>query len=548
MDGGRRDGQAVCMRSALIHPRRSTTVPAAALPARPGPRLGADASRRFAGRGRRALIGLILGPVLLTAIRVAPLNVTSSQHSLAAILAFSLVYWVTEALPIPITSILALALCVALDVPGRSTTEPAQVVFSYFSSPTLFLLISGFLLAQSMVKYRLNHRVALRVLAIPGVANSSHRVVIAFGLLAVVLSSVIADGAVAMMLLPIALGMDDELSRLIVAHDPALASKRRLRFSTALMLMTAYGVTVGGLLTPIGDPVNLIGREFIQREIGIHISFARWMELAAPIVVVLFVSLCVVLLVINPPEVRRIVGARRLVAGERARLGPMSRGEINAATAFGVAVFLWLLPTASALTMGTTSAIHLALSARLDPAVAAVFAACLLFVLPVDWHARKFTLGWTDATKIDWGTVILIGTGLTFGRLMVTTGLAQLVGRSIADGLGNAPPTVVYVVAATTAILISETTSNTASVGIVIPIIPALTATVGGDAVTAAVIATFAATYGFMLPISSSANAIAYSSGRIPITRMMIAGFLVDLSGILIIVAGVVFELQVIRM
>ena len=88
----------------------------------------------------------------------------------------------------------------------------------------------------------------------------------------------------AMMLLPIALGMDDELSRLIVAQDPTLAEKRRLRFSTAMMLMTAYGVTVGGLLTPIGDPVNLIGREFIQRELGIHISFMRWMELAAPIV------------------------------------------------------------------------------------------------------------------------------------------------------------------------------------------------------------------------------------------------------------------------
>jgi solute carrier family 13 (sodium-dependent dicarboxylate transporter), member 2/3/5 len=536
------------MRTVITHPRRGTRTPPAALPASRGPRLGADTSRGFARRGRRASVGLILGPVLLVAITLAPLNVTPSQHSLAAVLAFSLVYWATEALPIPITSILALALCVALNAPGSQTGRPAQVVFSYFSSPTLFLLIGGFLIAQSMVKYRLNHRVALRVLAIPGVANSSYRVVIAFGLLAVVLSSVIADGAVAMMMLPIALGMDDELSRLIVAHDPALANKRRLRFSTALMLMTAYGVTVGGLLTPIGDPVNLIGREFIQREIGIHISFTRWVELAAPIVVVLFASLCVVLLVINRPEVRRIVGARRLVAAERARLGPMTRGEINAATAFGVAVVLWLLPTASALAMGTNSSIHAALSARLDPAVGAVFAACLLFVLPVDWGSRRFTLGWTDATNIDWGTVILIGTGLTFGHLMVRTGLAQLIGHSIAAGLGDTSPTVVYVVAATTAILISETTSNTASVGIVIPIIPTLIAAAGGDAVTAAVVATFAATYGFMLPISSSANAIAYSSGRIPITRMMVAGFLVDLSGILIIVAGVVLEIQALRM
>ena len=188
------------------------------------------------------------------------------------------------------------------------------------------------------------------------------------------------------------------------------------------------------------------------------------------------------------------------------------------------------------------------LSARLDPAVGAVFAACLFFVLPVDWPSRDFTLSWADAARIDWGTVILIGTGLTFGRLMVSTGLAELIGRSLAHGLGNATPILVYTVAASTAILISETTSNTASVGIVIPIIPALISTAGGDALTAAVIATFAATFGFMLPISSSANAIAYSSGRIPITRMMVCGILVDLSGILIVVAGMVLMSDVIGM
>ncbi|MHB1568048.1 MAG: SLC13 family permease [Solirubrobacteraceae bacterium] len=510
--------------------------------------LRAEASAAFPKRGKRTVIGLIAGPVVLLAIRLAPLHVTPSQHSLAAVLGLSLVYWATEALPIPITSILALALCVMLDVPGPSNGSPAEVVFSYFSSPTLFLLIGGFLIAQAMVKYRLNHRVALRVLSIPGVGNSSYRVVIAFGLLAVLLSSVIANGAVAMMLLPIALGMDDELSRLIVTHDPELGRKRRLRFSTAIMLMTAYGVTVGGLLTPIGDPVNLIGREFIQRELGIHISFVRWMELAGPIVAVLFVSLCVVLLTINRPEVGRIVGARRLVASERAGLGRRSRGETNAAIAFGVAVVLWLAPTLSALVTGTTSPIHRMLTDRLDPSVGAVCAACLLFVLPVNWRERRFTLSWSDASKIDWGTVILIGTGLTFGRLMVSTGLAQLIGKSIADGLGGVPPAIVYAVAAATAILISETTSNTASVGIVIPIIPPLIASAGGDAVTAAVVATFAATYGFMLPISSSANAIAYSSGRIPIGRMILSGFVVDVSGIVVIVAGVMIVTHLIGM
>lgn len=511
-----------------------------------GDRLGAARSNQGAHKRTRSLIGLAIGPMALVAVWLAPLSLPANQHALAAVLAFSLVYWATEALPIPITSILALALCVVFNVPGQSTHQPAQVVFAYFSSPTLFLLIGGFVIAQAMIKYGLNHRIALRVLALPGVASSSYRVVIALGALAAILSSVIADGAVAMMLLPIALGMDDQLSRLIVSHSPKLAGKRRLRFSRALMLMTAYGTTVGGLLTPIGDPVNLIGREFIRREFHLHISFLAWIKLAAPIVIVLFGVLCIVLLSANKPEVRRIYGARRLVSRELREIGPMSQGEKNTAIAFGFAVFLWLLPTASTLVAGTGSSLHAFLSPRLDPSVVAILAACLLFVLPVDWRKRHFTLRWSDAAGIDWGTVILIGTGLTFGRLMVSTGLAQLMGDSIAHAIGAASAPVVYVVAAATALLISETTSNTASVGIVIPIVPALTAAAGGDAVTAAVIATFAATYGFMLPISSSANAIAFSSGRIPIMRMVVSGLLVDLSGIVVVIAGVVISIHLI--
>jgi Na+/H+ antiporter NhaD/arsenite permease-like protein len=167
---------------------------------------------------------------------------------------------------------------------------------------------------------------------------------------------------------------------------------------------------------------------------------------------------------------------------------------------------------------------------------AAEFAAALLFVLPVDWRARRFTLNWADALKIDWGTVLLMGTGLTLGRLMLDTGLAQRIGESLGSVGGG--PLIGYVVTAAVAILLSEMTSNTASVSIVVPIVPGLAAAAGGDPLLAAVIATFAGTYGFMLPISTSANAIVYSSGMIPITRMIRSGFFVDFTGIVLIVGG----------
>ena len=484
----------------------------------------------------------------MVALIVAPLPVTGDQHLLVAILALTMTYWVTEALPIPVTSILALALCAIFDVAATPGDDgPAARVFGEFATPTIFLFIGGFIVAQAMIKYDLSRRAALRVLALPGVARSTWLLIAAFGAVSAAISSVIVNGAVAAMMLPIALGLDKALSKLIRETVPGAAERERLRFSTALMLMTAYGITVGGLLTPLGDGSNLIGLGFISDQLDVEVSFREWVLLAAPVVATLYPVLALLVLVTNRPETRRIRGARQFVRRERAALGPMSRGEINTLIVFALAVVLWLLPTAVGLIAGRDARLHVLLAERLDPSVVAILAAALLFALPISVRRNEFTLTWADAVRIDWGTVLLIGTGLTLGRLMADTGLAELIGESVAAGLGLASPFVVYTVAAAIAILISETTSNTASVGIIVPMVPALTAANGGDPLTAALVAVFAATYGFMLPISTSANAIAFSTGRIPITKMIRTGFAVDISGVLLIVAGTQIMLSLVH-
>jgi sodium-dependent dicarboxylate transporter 2/3/5 len=490
--------------------------------------------------GRRRF-GLLLGPVVLVGVLAAPLPLTRPQHLLVAILAFAMTYWALEAIPVPVTCLIVLALLVLLDVPGTSGTDgesPGQVVYAGFASTMVFLLIGGFMIAQAMVKHGLNERIALAVLAIPGVAGSTSRVIVAFGLLGATLSSVIANGAVATMLLPIAIGIDRSLSALIREMRPELSERHTLRFSTSLMLMTAYGITIGGLLTPVGDPSNLIGQYFILEELGVHVSFGRWMLLTAPIVVVLFILLTVLLIPLNRPEVRHVPGARAVVLRKRRELGPMSRGEANALAAFLLAVFLWILPTLVGLVWGTSSPAHLNVQDRVDPAVAALVAASFLFVMPVRWRRPEFTMTWEDATRISWGTILLIGTGLTLGRFLVSTGLAQVLGESLAGRVLGAPAWVVYLMAGAIAIVISEITSNTASVGIVVPMIPAIALSSGVDPVTAALVAVFAATYGFMLPISTSSNAIAYSSGAVPIRSMMRTGLMVDLTGVVVITVG----------
>jgi sodium-dependent dicarboxylate transporter 2/3/5 len=491
---------------------------------------------------RRRRVGQLVGVSLLVAALLAPLPLTTAQQRLTAVLLFAIVYWVTEALPIPVTSIVVLALCAVLNVPRvpRESTDsnPAEEVFTLFSSPTMFLLIGGFIMAQAMIKHDLGRRIALSVLALPGVAGSTYSIIIAFGALAALLSSVVDNGAVVTILLPLAIGTYVAIDELV--DEQAGVDVSLTRFGAALMLMTAYSATVGGLLTPIGDSSNLVGQRLISNMMGVSISFSEWILLAVPIVAILFPLLCVVILILNRPEVGRIPGGRAYFQQQRAELGGLSRAEVNTLLAFGVAAFAWMLPSALALIAGEGSGLHLYWRNRLHPSVGALLGATLLFLLPTGRGKDSATLTWKDAMRIDWGTLLVVGTGLTLGALTFTTGLADVLGNGLADRMGHGTPALlIQLTIAGAAILVSEMASNTASVGVMLPIIPAFAVSAGVDPLTVAIVTVFAATYGFMLPISTSANAIAYSSGAIPMPTMVRTGIVIDLSGLLIIVGAV---------
>ena len=494
--------------------------------------------------GGRQLAGLILGPAVLIAILAAPLPLTVAQHRLLAVLAFAITYWVTEALPLPVSSILVLGLCVGLNVPrvprDSTTTSPAEAVFSLFSSPTMFLLIGAFIMAEAMVKYDLGRRIALLVLSFPGIGNSSYRIVIAFGLVSALIAAFIDNGAVVTILLPIAIGTFVALDKLVdeqAGYDVSLA-----KFGTALILMTAYGATVGGLLTPIGNSAGLMGLQLIEDTAGTRIGLVDWVKLAVPVVLVLLPVLFLIVLLTNRPEVRRIPGAKRYFAEQRAELGRLSRGEVNTLVAFGVAILVWILPSLIGIVVGQGTQTDLFWQMRLPPSVGAILGATLLFLLPSGQGGA--TLRWPDAMKIDWGTLLLVGTGLTLGTLTHSTGLADVLGHGLSNVVSpGTPALVVELVVVGAAILVSEVASNTASVGVMLPVIPTFALMTGVDPLTVSIMTVFAANYGFMLPISTGANAIAFSSGAIPMTRMVRSGFLVDVSGLLIIVTTVTLVL-----
>jgi sodium-dependent dicarboxylate transporter 2/3/5 len=378
------------------------------------------------------------------------------------------------------------------------------------------------------------------------VGNSTSRIILAFGLIGALTSPFMSNTGAAAMMLPIAIGVTTSIGTLISQRSAGAYDPTRLRFGSALMLVITYSITVGGLLLPIGSPPNLIGRDLVEQATNEPITFLEWFLMALPIVVVMFVAVIVVVLALNRPEVRHVPGVEDFVAGEKRRLGPVTRGERNTLIAFGVAVVGWTLPGVVALFTGDDSAVYADVSSYLDEGVVAVLAAGLLFVLPISWPQRRFTLSWNEAARIDWGTILLFGSGIVFGNLMSKTGLAKKIGEGLSDALNVSSEITIAILVVVIAVIISETTSNTASAAIVVPIGIFLAQAVNVSPVVPGLAAVFGANYGFMLPVSTPPNAIVYSSGFLPITRMVKAGAVFDLIGAVLCIGGVAVMARVV--
>jgi sodium-dependent dicarboxylate transporter 2/3/5 len=269
------------------------------------------------------------------------------------------------------------------------------------------------------------------------------------------------------------------------------------------MLMVAYGASVGGLLTPIGSPPNLIGREFIEAETDARLPFFTWVLNAAPIVALMFLALCAILIALNKPEINRITGADAYIAEQRSQLGRCPAVSATRCSRSPWPVTLWILPGVVGLVLGDASPTYVDVQERLNEGVVAILAAGLLFLLPTDWKRRRFTLTWNEAVRIDWGTILLFGSGIALGSLLSSTGLAERLGTSLSESLGVDSLFPITILAVVVAILISETTSNTASVGIVVPIIIPIALAADVNPVIPALAAVFGASYGFMLPVST---------------------------------------------
>ncbi len=477
---------------------------------------------------RRQLFGLVIGPTLfaLMLILPAPAGMPPQAMRLVALVLFMATWWMTEAVPLAAASLLPIVL-----LPVLGIMKPEAAVAPY-ADPTIFLFLGGFFLAAAFEKWGLHRRVALFILSAIGTAP--HRLVLGFMVATAGISMWVSNTATAMMLLPIGLAVASQAGLDATPHD----RRGTFTFRAVLMLAIAYAASIGGIATLIGTPPNLIFAGQVTRlfpEFG-EVGFMRWMLLAFPLAAVYLVLAWLFLAygLMRVPADGGAQAGRDALRSQRSALGPMSLGERVVVTVFSLTVAAWVfrvdIPLGRFILPGWSTRLGLSV----HDGTIAIAAATLLFVIPTHLRAGKFVLDWEAAVRIPWEVLLLFGGGFALAAGFKETGLDQWL-AGVFGRLAALPPLVMIFLLCLVVITASEIASNTALVTLILPVLAATAKAVGIHPFLLMLPATLAGSCGFMLPVATPPNAIAFASGYITTRQMARAGLALDLLGAVLV-------------
>jgi len=445
-------------------------------------------------------IGLWLGPALAAALVVFP-DLEPRVKNMAAVAVLMAVWWITEAIPIPATALLPVALFPTLGIAaGKSTAS------HYFNS-IIFLFLGGFLFAIAMEKWRLHERVATRIIRILG--TSPRRLLLGFMIATWLLSMWISNTATAMMLVPMATAILARLSAQYGDERAGLYGKR-------LLLGIAYAASIGGTATLIGTPPNLSLARILTITFpdAPAISFASWIVFALPFATVFLLVAWWLL-------------APRWDVGAQADLklpGPMSREEKWVAALFVLLVLGWTLRRFWAQLLPEPKFV--------DDGTVAILLALPLFIIPA--HGGGRLLDWNDAARVRWGIVLLFGGGFALASGFTESGLSAWLGDAL-KVFGSLPPIVLVLIVCTTITFLTELTSNTATTEMILPVLAALAVATDVHPLLLMIPATLSASCAFMLPVATPPNAIVFGSGQVEMSDMVRQGLRLNLIGVVLI-------------
>jgi sodium-dependent dicarboxylate transporter 2/3/5 len=457
-------------------------------------------------------VGLVGGPLLagLLLVLPAPEAMPPEAWRLVAMAVWMVVWWLTEAIPIPATALLPIILMPLLGIDGM------REVTANYANPLIYLFLGGFLLAAGMQRVGLHRRIALEIVS--RVGTSPDRIILGFMLATGFLSMWISNTATAIMMYAVGLS--------VIGFVASKTDDDRVvrNFGVALMLAIAYSASIGGIGTLIGTPPNALLASFLAETYDIRITFFTWMLIGVPIVVIMLPLTWLLLTrVLFPARQIAIADAGSVVARELVALGAMSRGEKLVGLVFFGAALSWILRQPLVSLTGLA----------IDDTMIAMIAAMILFAVPVSRARGEFALDWKAARDLPWGILLLFGGGLALASGFGKTGLAQWIGDSVA---GLEIGTLMLVFLVTTAIVyLTEITSNTASTATFLPVLGAVAVGLALDPLILTVPVAIGASMAFMMPVATPPNAIVFSYERMKLSDMVRAGFLLNIIGIAVI-------------
>lgn len=468
-------------------------------------------------RARYQNVGLLLGPALFFLMMLFDRSQTVMEPAawrVAAVGLWMAVWWATEAVSVPVTAFLPLVMFPFLDVTSMAETS------RHYANPIIYLFLGAFILAIAIEKWQLHKRIALAILSLTG--TDGKFLIAGFMVVAALLSMWMTNTSTTMMLMPIALSV----ANMIAQENSHLTTGQIKAFQKAMLLGLAYAATIGGLATLIGTPPNALLAAFLVENYDIQITFASWMLVGVPVMIVMlplaWYSLTHISYKVDVPANPDVNDhIKKMVAD----LGPMSKAEVRVGSVFLLVVTFWILrrPISTWLEIDFLTDTGIVMAAAL-----------LLFLLPSGSKKQAQLLTWENVQGLPWGVLILFGGGLSLAAAVSASGLAQWLGSNLMP-LGDFGLIVLVLAATGLVIFLTELTSNVATAATFLPVVAAVALELGVSPLLLCVPITLAASCAFMLPVATPPNAIVFASGKLTIPDMIRAGTLLNIIGMVLL-------------
>lgn len=452
-----------------------------------------------------ALVGLVVGPLIAIGVYVAlgsAADLSDPARRLAAVATLMALWWVLESVPLAVTALLPIVLFPLLEI------LPIEATTARYAHKLIFLFMGGLFLGVGLQRWNAHKRIALLIILLVG--TSPKRLVGGVMLASGVLSAFVSNTATAMMMLPIVLAVGS----LAVSDHPDHPHAKR--YTSCLLLALAYGASIGGIATLTGTPPNGFLAGFMAQSMNTEMSYARWLFFGVPFVLVMLpIAWIYLVYVAAPVNIRPMQGGRAMIHKRLRELGPVTKQEILTLSVFSLTALLWMTHTVLERQFGMPA---------IDDATIAIGGAFLLFIIPSGAGDHTRLLRWADAESIPWGILILFGGGLALAEGVTNTRLDVWIGSQISN-MGNPGMLPLIIGVSVLVVFLTSFTSNTATASTMLPILAAVGEGLDTDPSLLLVAATISASCAFMLPVATPPNAIVFSSGKLSIKHMAVAGF-----------------------